>query len=420
VRNSNLSGSTPIAGKIFPDGAILDLVLPPGSGDLRFVVWDGRDARVVETFKFGERVFRPARLRFGTVRAVRFPSGVSAYGSVRALFDQIAELADRHFGVPDQSLHSIAYWAISSWFPELLPAPTTLIVNGPSAGDGRCFLRFLRCVCRRGLVMTEVNPAGFLALPRRLRPTLLIDQPDITKPMRSLFRAASGTSAFVTRKGRFLDVRCVKAVFCRDAEAELAEGSLRVAVGPPRPHAPIFDGGVEDAIANELQPKLLRHRLESYAAVTKSDWNASEFTTEVRDLARGLAMSVGGDPDLAAAVLPLLAQQDEEARARWTTLPEFAITVVLLALVHERKESQVLVKKIAKSVNATLCLSGELSEFSPEEIGYKLAALGLFRKRTAGGMVIRITREISRQAHGLNSKSLGWATCAPCLEAVRS
>jgi len=97
----------------------------------------------------------------------------------------------------------------------------------------------------------------------------------------------------------------------------------------------------------------------------------------------------------------LLSHQDEDVRARWTTLPEFAIITVLLSMLHERKQSRVQVGDFSEFVNVALRARGEILEYSPEEVGHRLAAMRIFTSRTGSGKVIRITREISRLAHDL-------------------
>jgi hypothetical protein len=80
--------------------------------------------------------------------------------------------------------------------------------------------------------------------------------------------------------------------------------------------------------------------------------------------------------------------------------PDFAVVVSTLALVHE-KQPRVPVKQLADFVNAALRANGEIKEYSPIEIGRRLSRLGLPRSRRAGGMVIELTRDISRRVHDL-------------------
>jgi hypothetical protein len=109
--------------------------------------------------------------------------------------------------------------------------------------------------------LSELDPAGLLALPRYLRLTLLIDQSKLSRRMSGLLRAGSGRGAYVTRAGKFFDLSCMKAIFCADNDLEV-EGALRVAVGPGQSNSARFDASAERRIATDLQPKLLGFRLK--------------------------------------------------------------------------------------------------------------------------------------------------------------
>jgi hypothetical protein len=97
-----------------------------------------------------------------------------------------------------------------------------------------------------------------------------------------------------------------------------------------------------------------------------------------------------------------------------------------LALVHEGKEKQLLVKDITCLVNAALRAKGELVEFSPEEIGWRLAELGLYTRRMRGGRGIRFDRELSRSVHalarrlGVSVPPAGFQGCPDCVQAAKA
>ena len=211
----------------------------------------------------------------------------------------------------------------------------------------------------------------------QLRPTLLVEQSKLVSQLRGYLRAGSSSGAHVARAGRFLDLRCVKALYCEEdgLDSELREGLLRVSLYPARANAAFFDVREEDRLSAEIQPQLLQYRLENFQAVQASRFDVPEFTTGVRELARSLGASVVGDPTLTAGIIPLLSAQDEEIRANWGTLPEFAIIVTLLAFVHEKKEPRVPVKKLTEFVNAVVNASGDIKEYSTVEIGHLLSRL---------------------------------------------
>jgi hypothetical protein len=260
----------------------------------------------------------------------------------------------------------------------------------------------------------------------QFRPTLLIEQVVLTRCMRGLLKASGTPGLYVARSGNFLDLHCAKAIFsAEDLEAAVAEGVLRVAVVPTESRLANLNERDEHRITAEFQPLLLDYRLRNHRAVRESVFDVPEFTPELRDLARSLGAAVVGDGELATGVASLLAPQDEEARVRRSVRPECAIPVVLLALVHEKKEKQMLAKDIACLVNAVLRANGEIVEYSAEEIGWRLTELGLYTRRMKGGRGIRMDRNLSRSVHNLARKfgvsvSAGFRGCPDCEEAAKA
>jgi hypothetical protein len=331
---------------------------------------------------------------------------VTGYGSVRELFEGILDVVTNYFKLPARELRAIPYFVLASWFPQILPTLPTLVVTGPSPAEARRFLRLLRCFCRHGVLVTELNPAGFWTLPMPLRPTLLIDLSGLTRPMRGLLRASSSRGAYIARRGEFADIRCAKAVYSTesDVDTEVSEGLLRVAARPAQGGSLFLDQGEEDKIAAKFQPQLLDYRLRNYRTVQQSTFDAPGFTTGVRELAQILGAAVVGDSELQKGVISLLSRQDDDVRIRQTTLPEFGIITALLSLLHERQTSELRVSEFTMFVNAALRANGEILKYSPEEIGRRIAAMGLLTSRTKRGSVIKLTRQISRLAHDLSRR----------------
>jgi hypothetical protein len=145
----------------------------------------------------------------------------------------------------------------------------------------------------------------------------------------------------------------------------------------------------------------LDYRLRNYKAVRESTFDVPEFTPELRDLARSLGAAVAPDPELASEIISLLEPADKDARARRTVQPDYVIVMVLLALVHEGRKKQLLVREIATAVNSALYAYGEILEYSPEEIGWRLLRLALYTGRMAGGRGLRFDRDLSRALHNL-------------------
>jgi hypothetical protein len=402
--NSVSNPATPTTAECLADGTLLELVRV--NSESKLLIWRQDRQRVAERFESGNVIYEPMSLGPTVLEAVRFPGGAADYGSTGELFEKILDAASKYTGLPDRELRPIPYWGLSSCFPELLAALPTLVVTAPSWADADSFLRLLRCLCRRGVLLTELTPGAFLDLPMNLRLTTLMEQTKVARQLRGYLRAGGSSGARVSRSGRFLDLHSVRALYCAedDLDSELREGVLRVSLYPARKNVVFFDAREEERLSAEIQPQLLQYRLQNFQAVQASRFDAPGFTAGMRGLARALAASVVGDPTLTAGVIPLLSAQDEEIRASWSTLPDFAIIVTVLALVHEGKEQRVPVQKVTQFVNAVLSASGEIREYNVVEIGLLLSRLNVARSRTAGGKVIELTREVSRRVHELKRR----------------
>jgi hypothetical protein len=69
-----------------------------------------------------------------------------------------------------------------------------------------------------------------------------------------------------------------------------------------------------------------------------------------------------------------------------------------------KKEPRVPVKQLVEFVNAVLRASGEIKEYNALEIGRLLSRLNVPRSRTAGRMVIDLTRQVRRRVHDLKRR----------------
>jgi hypothetical protein len=417
----NPSSLVPIltTAEILSDDTILELVRVHEQSMLH--VWRNGKARLATQYEIAGTIYEPLPLDASLLAAIRFPSGSASYGSIGQLFESIVSALARFSGLPSQDLTAAAYWVLASWFTECLPMSPTLLVSGPSPAGVCKFLRLLSCLCRRGIVLTEVSAGGFLSLPIYLRPTLLLQQPRVDRRTRGLLRAAGGSN-YVPSRGKLLDLGCARAISSEqdDLDADLREGCVTVSLFPSAAELPVFDKSEEDKLAAELQPRLLRFRCKNFRKVAASRFDMPEFTTGMRELARSLGAPVLGDPNLEAGIIALLSAQDADFRATLATRPEVAVIISLLALIHERKDARISVTSLTSFANAALRASGEIREYSPLEIGRLLSRLSIPRMRIASGMVIDFTRDVSRRVHqlkrrfGVVTTPASFPSCSDC------
>src|SRR5204862_5596482 len=135
---------------------VVELVAPKAtSDDLELLLWQDDRAEVKPRIKFGGRTYVPLSLDPGASRAIRFASGIRGHGSLPALFRRMAEAIKARSDLTERGIKTTCYWALATWFPELLLAAPSLSIASVSPTLASCFLNLLRAFCRRGVRLAE-------------------------------------------------------------------------------------------------------------------------------------------------------------------------------------------------------------------------------------------------------------------------
>jgi hypothetical protein len=235
-----------------------------------------------------------------------------------------------------------------------------------------------------------------------LRPTLMVNQPYLSRTITSLLRASNYRGLFVSgNRGAVLDIACSKAVYSgMEVGADSwGDSALYLALPPGRSDLPPLGVREQDEIANLFQPQMLMYRCRAFRQVREPRPAAGRPKSPNGEMAHNLAACIQGDPDFLQTVIPFLQRQEEDALARRSCDVKSALVEVVLAQPHETKE--IAVSRVAELTNALLRCRGELLEYSGQEIGWTLKQLGFYRHRSGGGMVLRFSRETRLLAHQL-------------------
>jgi len=290
---SNAPNSSIIsAGKIFADGAMVELVSSSsGFNKPDLLLWNGRKAAVGPRVEYGSCTYEAPELNPILWRAMRLPAGCRDYGSARALFDGIRDLFQRHFGLPESESGLFACFVISTWLADRLPTAPNLIISGPDEELGIDVLRLLSCVCRHPLLLAELTPGSFRSLPMQLSLTLLLDQQRLRPNVQRLLRASSYPGMLLPgNRGCVVDLYGPKAIFCgNDSAVDILSGGVIQIFMAPSQLQSALDPQVENEIATRFQPRLLMYRLKNSGKVRQSRVDVSKFTFATRQLACTLA-----------------------------------------------------------------------------------------------------------------------------------
>ena len=261
-------------GEHFPK-ATIDLVADPSdSYKLNLLLWDGSSATVAPRIEYGRSTYEPISLEPSLVHAVQWPMRPIEYGSTRNLFGRVLDLITQHLEIREASGRLLTLFVFTTWFPDRLSMAPGLAIVGPARSAGVQALKLLRSLCRRSLLLAEPSYASLLTLPLQLSPTLLMNQPVLSRPVRSFLRSSNRRGLYTVKGGKMLDVCCPKAAYFGMDEIPQDLASVMIQVPLPSVTARVESGALHD-IAAEVQGKMLAYRLANYSRVQpfRSAWH---------------------------------------------------------------------------------------------------------------------------------------------------
>jgi hypothetical protein len=401
-------------GEIFADGSALELVTSASSGRLFLLFWKAGRKTIAPQIECSDLIYRPPDLDEAMWQAIRFPHDIKGYGSTGKLLRRMRELFELYAGLKQPDAALMTAWAASSWFPDCLSSPPTLLISGPDMGHAVTLFRLLHCLCRRPVVLCDLNRTAFLSLAS-LGATLLINQPGLSARIRELWNTSNYCGVHVFGNGKVRSVASSKAVFLGMTAERNTEG-MHFALLPAHCDLPLLGEQQRSEIARELQPQLLIYRLRNLQRVRNFSARERGSTFARTEVARNLVAGVLGEAEIVEQMSPLLRRLEQDKDAQRGCDVHMAMMEVIWAPSHEDRE--IGLSRLTELTNTLLRCRGEVFEYSAAEIGWKLRSLGFHRYRNGQGMVVRFSQETRRLIHQLAvgwSLNLGeWASCALC------
>ena len=177
-----------IFGAVLPDLMIECVLDNDHPHQLRFEKWDGGKAARVSTTRYRGHTYAPAPIASGLAQTVRFPVASKPFESAPKLCASMLGFLCRYSRLlPDAAALIIAF-ATASWFADCLPVAPVLYLLGPD-NDARLVLRLLGCLCRRPILLGDIDLAALATLPNHLDATLLVDQRNLARRVARVFPA---------------------------------------------------------------------------------------------------------------------------------------------------------------------------------------------------------------------------------------
>ena len=353
-------------------------------------------------------------------RSLILPTQAGAYGSTRELFDSIVDLVRNHALLPEKECSLLAYWSISTCFPDFLPFLPSLTITGPaSAAD--LLLRTLAAVCRRPVLLADVSPAVLRTLPLgELMPTLLIHKPYLSKRMAELLDASTLPGYWLCSGKDLQQFYCAKCIYMGEhASNQLLTPSIHVHVGgssrrflPPPP---------TDDVIQDFQNRLLGYRQTVHNDVGASKFRVPGFRPELCAIAHVLGAAIVRDSELQQGIIELLQERDEQSRVDRASGQDGMVLKAVLGHCHQSDQQQVFVREIAATANQMYSEEGESLKISSETVGHVLKNLGLYTRRLGNaGRGLVLDKATQSRAHELGhanevlSGSAGVPACGYC------
>src|SRR5271157_4736931 len=160
------------SGEVLRDGSSLELVRDSATGAELVLHWNGGRSKIAPEYVFEGRCYVPTE---GAAILRHLPSEPTPYGSTEILFNDVCKFAARSLTVNEDEAALLASFCLASFFCECLTMSPCLLLFGPFCWAAVSVLRFLGCMCRHPALLAESTSR---ALPRELKPTRLICQPD--------------------------------------------------------------------------------------------------------------------------------------------------------------------------------------------------------------------------------------------------
>ena len=413
TRTNENPSPTETCGEIFATGMMLELVRDAADDEVKLIPSDGPNVSISSRFVVNGKVFVPPTLDGDLLKAFVLPSGVADYGSAATLFEDVRRLFQEHPGLSGEGVSKAAFYALATWFPEC--APPLLLVSAPDASGSRLLLEQLRCACRRSVIIGDVTRSGIWSLPLELRPTVIIDRPKPTKDLPYVLRAMSRPGVRIPQRGQLLDV-CCPIVLCMQepiSDSWLVEQSIQIEVMASATRFPIIAPQALHKVSLDLQAKLLAYRLRNCVKIQNSAFDAPQLAFPTREIARTLGDCIVDDHELQSRVVPLLQEQDEDARVRRTTSFEAVVVEAALVFCHEKEKREwAYVGEFATVANAILEGRGEQIELEPRAVGDVLRSVGLFTRRLGrAGRGVLLVSEVRQKIH-----ELAWRFCVRSID----
>lgn len=380
---------------------VVEAVVDPQHPDsLCLHAWNGRRTATKHNLKHKGVVYSPSQFADNLLRSVRFAPPSLPFGSTTKLVSSLRGFLATYAHLQPAALDLLVAFALASWFCDCMPVAPVVRLLGPDAEVSRT-LRLLACICRRPILLGDVDLAGLAKLPRRLGATLLINQRELGGRVRRALFASNRRHFSVLRGSGHLDLFGAKAFSCADGRPD--ECGFDVALSPAKDPMPLLTDAAEESTARSMQSRLLRYRMVHYERVRRKIVDCGAFIPEMRDYAQTWLAPICDCPELAGSVTEEILRQSAVVAGNRFSEPRCVVAEAALFFCHKPGVVRFFVGELAEKVNALLAGRHEELTLSPKQVGLILRELGLHGERVAEGYKVGLTDAVRERIHSLAS-----------------
>ncbi len=404
-------------GVVLPSLVIESVSDPDHPNQLRLHTWDGRKATTAHTTTYRGCTYTSAPIPEGFSRAVRFAVASKPFESTPELVASMRKFVCGYAQLAQDEAALVIAFALASYFVDCLPVAPVLHLLGPDS-ESSLVLRLLGCLCRRPILVGDIDMAALSTLPAELYATLLINQSKLPQRVMRILQASSNRRFCIARgKGR-INAYGAKAFA---ADPELPDGvGVHVSFSPAQDPPPTLTDADEEKFSIDFQARLLRYRFVNYWRVHDAQIDSLNFVPAMRDEVRTWLAPICDCGDLQQSVFSSLLQQSQEAEGARFSDDRCVVAEAALFFCHKPDTEHFFIRDLAGAVNALLEGRHEDRNLTDKMVGLLLRALGIHAHRVVKGYRVSLTDDVREQIHHIAkaykvlSMQDGIARCPQC------
>jgi hypothetical protein len=360
--------------------------------------FDGRKYKTSEVIHYGGRTRTPPSTVSGLAYSVRFPPVSKAFESGAKLCVSMQNFLSNYSALSADVNALVVAFAFSSWFTDCTPVAPLLYLLGPENETSQ-LLRLLDCLCRRPILLSDVDLTALRTLPNNLNPTLLCSQRDLSPSVTRVLWASNNRYFHVARGKNELHTYGAKA-FSANPDLDNDIG-VRASLSPAQNSVRNMIDEDKEKFADNFQAKLLRYRFVNYKRVRDSRPDAEEFVPAMRDHLHTWLAPLCDCPNLQQLVRSSLLQLNRENASNRLIDARSLVAEAALFYCHKKDAGFFLIGELAECVNALLKGRHEDRELTAKKVGLVLRSLGICGERVVEGYKVMLSENVRAQIHGI-------------------